>query len=261
MLNFVHSDETASKNIADALSRLLEFGDYKRINGLRCREGGGARLISITGKLIEADFLNAVHDGPIMFLSRHSSAKGIPSFTVHAEGNWSMDNRLGGMPKELSVSSPTGMLDTLAAIGRLNATGMQVTYEATHHGPMLDVPSYFVELGGDEAAISNAKYAELLAEAIADSMRHGAEYGKIAIGIGGTHYPEKFTRLGLEGRYAFGHIMSRHYTGCADMIEKAVLRCDSKTEIAVIEWKSIKAGERKRVVEELNKMGLDYERI
>ncbi len=261
MLNFVHSDETASSNIADALSRILEFGDYKEIGGLRCRERDGARLISITGRLIEADFLNEVRDGPIVFLSRHSSSKGVPSFTVHAEGNWSEDSHLGGRPKELGVSSPSGMLNALAAIGRINPTGMQVTYEATHHGPLLNVPSYFVELGGDEATISNARHAELLANAIADSMEHHAEYEKVAIGIGGTHYPEKFTRLGLEGRYAFGHMMSRHYAGCADMIEKAAMRSDSKTEIAVIEWKSIKAEERKRVVEELDRLGLDYERV
>ncbi len=202
-----------------------------------------------------------MQDGPIVFLSRHSSSKGVPSFTVHAEGNWSEDSHLGGRPKELSVSSPSRMLGALAAIGRINATGMQVTYEATHHGPMLEVPSYFVELGGDEATVSNAKFAELLAAAVADSIERGAEYEKVAIGIGGTHYPEKFTRLGLEGRYAFGHIMSRHYAGCPDMIEKAALRSDSKTEIAVIEWKSIKAEERKRVVEELDRLGLDYERV
>ncbi|MGI0134033.1 MAG: D-aminoacyl-tRNA deacylase, partial [Candidatus Micrarchaeaceae archaeon] len=82
-----------------------------------------------------------------------------------------------------------------------------------------------------------------------------------AVGIGGTHYPEKFTGLALKGAYAFSHIMSRHYVENVDMIGDAVERSDKRAEIAIIEWKSIKAADRERVIGKLNELGIEYERI
>ena len=139
---------------------------------------------------------------------------------------------------------------------------MAVTYEATHHGPLLETPSFFVEVGGSEA-ITRLALRHPGERPFADyfSAEH-ENVGKVAIAIGGTHYPEKFTRLALEGRYAFCHIMPRHSCTYADMLRMGIERSAPRAECAVIDWKGISgpgAGGRHRA--NLAELGIDYVRV
>ena len=45
------------------------------------------------------------------------------------------------------------------------------------------------------------------------------------------------------------------------MLKSAFERSDERAEIAVIEWKSIKANERERIVRELDTLGIDYAKV
>lgn len=261
MAYFVYSAETASSNIADSLKGILDMKEAEDFHGLRHFSSKDLHMIKVDGRLVEAEYLNGMVDDTLIFLSRHSSSKGIPAFTVHALGNWSDEAALGGKAKALSLSSPSKMLNVLSVINEANDTGIKVTYEATHHGPFLDHPSFFVELGGNDGAIANKSYAALIARAVAKSMDNSAGYDKIAVGIGGMHYSEKFTRLALEGKYAFAHIMSKYQIGNADMIKQAFVRSDAKPELAVIEWKSIKAVDREIILRELSGLGIDYAKV
>lgn len=261
MVFFVHSDEVASLNIASCLKELLDLEDAGEFGGLPHSSNGNLHMIKIPGRLIGAEFLNGIVNDDVVFLSRHSSSKGIPAFTVHAEGNWSGDVSLGGKPNELSVAAPLSMLKVLACISSLNAEGIEVTYEATHHGPFLDRPSLFVELGGNEEIISSKRHAKMLAKAVACSLERTVEFDKVAVGIGGMHYSGKFSGLALKGMYAFGHIMPKYHIGSRYMIPKAFERNKQKPEIAVIEWKSIKAADREMIVRELNCLGIDYAKV
>jgi D-aminoacyl-tRNA deacylase len=222
-------------------------------------------MIEIDSPLCEADFVEAlVKTDCFVFLSKHASAKGIASFTVHAEGNWSAEADFGGKPKKLGMSSPTKMLAALKAIKERNNTPMPVLYEATHHGPLLETPSFFFELGGDKQAIEDTALARVVAESVV-AMLLGKSYlggcEKIAIGIGGMHYSEKFTKLALEKGYAFAHILPRYQAQNVDMLDQAIERSDSKVGVAVIEWKGIKAENRDRIIKRLDEIGMDYERV
>ncbi|MGI0100695.1 MAG: D-aminoacyl-tRNA deacylase [Candidatus Micrarchaeaceae archaeon] len=261
MVCFVFCDETASSNIAAELQKILGLGISSEFHGLRHLSSSEHDMIEIRGRLIDADFLDSILEDTAIFLSRHSSSKGIASFTVHATGNWSEDVSLGGRPKSLSVSAPLEMANILRALERISPKEIDVTYEATHHGPLLDKPSLFVELGGNEDMISSRKYANLLATAVSESFDIVQEYGKVAFGIGGMHYSDKFTRLATSGKYAFSHIMPKYHADCVDMILKGLGRSNIKADIALIEWKSIKASDRENIVRELNLLGIDYAKV
>lgn len=261
MINFIYSRETASSNIASALIHTLGFKKARDFHGMSCHTRTDMMIIEIDGRLVDADFLNGMVEGTSIFLSRHTSSKNIPAFTVHTTGNWTDDTSLGGRPSMLSISSPSKMLDVLKSISKKNNTHIQVTYEATHHGPFMETPSFFVELGGNDDIISSVDHAKMLAEAVADSLDNIAEYEKVAVGLGSTHYPEKFTKLALEGKYAFSHIMSKHYISQINMLEAALERSDRKVEIAVIEWKGIKAADREDILRELDRLGMEYARV
>ncbi len=199
----------------------------------------------------------------VMFISKHSSAKGVTSFTVHSCGNWGESADLGGKPKALCRSDPIAMWKLLNVIKKENRyEGVAVTYEATHHGPLIEKPCLFVEVGGNEAALKNKDYASVLAKSIRRAITEvNQPIPKVAIGIGGTHYPEKFTRMALNDGVAFSYIMSRYNVANTDMLNKAVSMSTTMPEFAAIEWKSIKADERKKVIDVLDAIGLRYERI
>lgn len=261
MVYFVYCSETASTNIAGALKRALDLREVNNFHGLHCFENKDVKMIDIKDPLIHAESLDGILDGLVVFLSRHTSTKGIPAFTVHSEGNWTEDVTLGGRPKELSVCSPVNMLKVISAINSVNKTDIQVTYEATHHGPFTNCPSFFVELGGNTETINSKNHAELIADALAKSLDMDVNYDKIAIGIGGMHYSDKFTKLALSGKYAFAHIMPKYQVKNVDMLDKAFSRSDRKPELAVIEWKSIKAVDRETITRELNVLGIDYAKV
>lgn len=206
----------------------------------------------------------------IFFLSKHSSAKGIPAFTTHATGNWAGKAELGGKPKELSTAAPASMLAVLASFGKLDVR-IEKGYEATHHGPLLKTPSLFVELGGNDETRSNMELQRKLAVAAYESATLTADkevdMAKVVIGIGGNHYPSKFSKLAMEKGYAFSHIMPKYAimnddsSDNLDMLEQTLARSANAPEAAVLEWKSVNSVVRNKILSRLNEIGLDYEKI
>lgn len=248
----------AMKTIVDGLG----MAEASEIGGYKCFAGGNARLIEIPDKHILT--MNLDLDVPselFVFPSVHVSSKGIASFTTHPEGNWSAEAKLGGKPSSLSVAAPIEMLAALNSFSK-RGSGLSVSYEATHHGPLLDTPSLFVEVGGTEEHV-NPSYAGTVGEAVMDLVLGEKElnFDKIAVGIGSGHYPSTFTALALEGKFAFSHIMSKYYVANVEMLDAAFNRSKPHAEVAVIEWKGIKSGERKMILDRLNELGIDYVRI
>ncbi len=239
------------------------FSEAHDVHGSRHYVSGNIDMLELDNSPIYAEWLDSVGADKIVFISRHSSAKGIVSFTAHAEGNWNEKAELGGKPHELSMASPTLMLSFLKSMNGLSG-GINVVYEATHHGPLLKTPSCFVELGPD-AVISPKDREELLkklSQGVYDMLyNESAGYDKIAVGIGGMHYSSKLTKYALEGKYSFAHIMPKYYIEEVGMLQQAFERSDAKPEIAVIEWKSINATSRNNILAKLEELGIDYERV
>ncbi len=209
-----------------------------------------------------ADFLDDyLKTDVIIFLSRHGSIKNIPAFTVHPEGNWANEAKLGGKPKELSTAAPIQMAKILKAMKRNNKSEIPQTYEATHHGPLLKTPSLYAEIGGTQEIRDSKEYAMFLSRSIVESFDEQLNYGKIAFGIGGLHYSDRFAKLALSEKYIFSHIIPRHFVENTDMFEQAINRSVPKAEIAIIDWKSLTAEQRKSAISKLGEIGLDYEKI
>ncbi|MCL4411303.1 MAG: hypothetical protein M1559_03020 [Candidatus Marsarchaeota archaeon] len=257
-------DDKVSSGIAGILKEELEFREEGEIDGMAHYRSGNVHMLEIKRPLIYCDFLDRIDDVDfIIFPSKHVSEKGVMSYTVHSEGNWSDSAKLGGKPNELSFAIPDVMAKSLKALASDASKDIGAVYEATHHGPLLQKPSYFIEFGGSVDAVGNPRreFLGVVAEAISETVNDPAvEYEKVAIGIGGSHYPGKFTKLALEGRYCFSHIMSRYYIDRLDMLEQAYSRSTLRPDCAVIEWKSMNSTERDLIIKRLNVIGIDYER-
>lgn len=146
---------------------------------------------------------------PLVFPSVHRSDSGRPSLTVHPIGNPGPNADVGGRPRTLVPTAPRLMTDALRRLPEA-AYGLDysVSFEATHHGPALSVPAFFVEIGSGDGSPPppplTSAFAGLLVALEEDSR------DRVVLGVGGGHYAPHFTDLALRRRWAFGHILSRH---------------------------------------------------
>jgi D-aminoacyl-tRNA deacylase len=202
----------------------------------------------------------------VIFISRHSSTSGTPTLSVHTPGNFAAAE-LGGLPKQVSVSPATAMLDALKALAYFKESlklKYEVSYECTHHGPSLDVPAMFVELGSSAEQWRDSKAAEAVAHAAMSAIgKFGVSEKTAVLGIGGTHYNRQFTRMALEGAAVFGHMIPKYAVPLVDaeMLRQCVERTLEKVACAVLDWKGIKGADKPRLLETLKEIGLPYKKV
>ena len=115
----------------------------------------------------------------IVFISRHSSQSAKPTLTVHTPGNFG-DAELGGLPKQLSVCPAVAMQTALKAMvhyqEQLHLFNYEISYEVTHHGPSLNVPTMFVELGSSPEQWGDVAAAEAVAHSAMTAIANFDDY-------------------------------------------------------------------------------------
>ncbi len=202
----------------------------------------------------------------IVFISRHTSQSGKPTLSVHVPGNFGAAE-LGGLPRKVSISPAYPMQNALKALifykEKLNLN-YEVSFECTHHGPSLDVPAMFVELGSSTAHWGDLKAAEAVAHsAIYSIATLETNTSPIVLGIGGTHYNQRFTVMDLVGEFAFGHMIPKYATHLvnAEMISQCIEKTLGKVQLAVLDWKGIKSEDKQNVISALETVGLPFKKV
>ncbi len=213
---------------------------------------------SLPEKFTDAEF--------IVFISRHSSQSGKPTLSVHTPGNFG-DAELGGLPKTLSVSPACAMQTTLKALMHYKESlrlNYEVSFECTHHGPSLKVPTMFVELGSSEPQWGDLTAAEAVAHSAMDAIANFSEPSKLAVlGIGGTHYNQRFTLMALMGAGVFGHMIPKYAVSLVDseMLTQCIERTLEKVPLAILDWKGIKSEDKPNLLSALEKAGLPFKKV
>jgi D-aminoacyl-tRNA deacylase len=203
----------------------------------------------------------------IVFISRHSSQSAKPTLTVHTPGNFG-DAELGGLPKQLSVSPAVAMQTALKALvyyqDQFHLTNYEVSYEVTHHGPSLNVPTMFVELGSSPAQWSDPVGAEAVAHSAMIAIANYEETRSPAvIGIGGTHYNQKFTLMSIMGQATFGHMIPKYAIPQidAEMLTQCTQKTQEKVQLAVLDWKGIRGEDKPALLEALETANLPFKKV
>lgn len=202
----------------------------------------------------------------VVFISRHSSVSGTPTLSVHTPGNLG-EAKLGGIPRRVSVSPANAMLKALKKMAKLvkeRRLKYEVSYECTHHGPSLEVPAMFVELGSSPEQWNDFIAAEVVAHAAMEAvLGFDGMQGKAVLGIGGLHYNEKFTMMALENSIAFGHMIPKYAIPQIDeeILKHCIERTHEKVELAVLDWKGIKGEYKSKITEMLEEIGIPFQKI
>jgi len=231
-------------------------------------EGRKAKLVTLNEESVYAqnlpDFFN--HLELVVFISRHSSISGTPTLPVHTSGNLG-EAELGGLARRVSVSPANAMRDVLKVMMQFKEEmrlSYEVSYECTHHGPSLNVPTMFAELGSSPKQWNDVKAAEAVAHAAMKAIsKFGGSHAKAVLGIGGPHYSEKFTRMALESEIAFGHMVPKYAIPYIDVeiLRQCVDKTLEKVEFVVLDWKGIKGEHKPKLVGMIEEIGIPFEKV
>ena len=163
-----------------------------------------------------------------IYLSRHRSKTGEPTLTTHPIGNYS-EAKFGGKNKTLPPSAPRLMTQLLRNIKK-NAeqakTYHHICFEVSHHGPYLQTPTLFVEVGSTLTEWKKQKPAEIIAKSVIqllDNYKCEDDLPKdipVILGIGGGHYAPRFTDAALSKKVAFGHMIPSYHIKAGNINEE-----------------------------------------
>ena len=193
-------------------------------NGILYEDNIDKRWLNSTGEVVKE----------VIFPSRHAAASGKPSLTLHPIGVPHLDKgeqpKFGGKaghapPPSTRLASWWKMLQNNTKNTEL-ANRFELTLEVTHHGPWLEVPAMFIEIGSTEQDWPNTDAAELLSEIIAEGMalNGGASIGLwdpvsnaeelVLVTLGGGHYAPRANKLdALEG-VLLGDLLTTYALQC-----------------------------------------------
>ena len=150
--------DKAGINITTALSQFGDFNFYLREEEI------------ISDENLDHEKLNQYD--LIIFASKHSSEKGGKTLSVHPVGNWRA-SELGGKAGKICKSSALFQKQMFEKLHK-NAEEhsikeYQITMECTHHGPYLEKPCVFIEIGSSETEWNDRRAAFVIAKTISET--------------------------------------------------------------------------------------------
>lgn len=175
-----------------------------------------------------------------IFATKHESQAKVNSLSVHAPGNFGKAE-LGGRDRELCVAPAGYLKKALIELEKRKLGGFEVVQEVTHHGPYLEKPCMFIEIGSNEDAWLNKEAGKVIAEVIGVLLNWKGEEFRTAIGIGGLHHTPNFKKIILDGSIAIGHVCAKYNLKDLDeeMLKQMIERNSKKADLVILDWKGL----------------------
>ena len=237
VLIIVSGGDIASTNQADYLLEKFEWNEIQKVEGLDAYSYQNIRMWIHPDGVLYEDNLDlrwqketGEHVCEAIFPSRHSAKSGNPSLTLHPIGVPQLDYDeippYGGKSGNAPPPSPRlaswwrNMLELVS--GTSIESEFDLSLEVTHHGPWINVPSIFVEVGSTAETWGHRGAAEVLANLIAKGlgMNDDKEFGKwdanlnsgetVVVTLGGGHYAPRANKLGSVDGIWIGHMLATY---------------------------------------------------
>tara|TARA_B100000945_G_C20418538_1_gene616485 strand:- start:1277 stop:2209 length:933 start_codon:yes stop_codon:yes gene_type:complete len=235
--------DKASMNIYSEVLELNGWGDTQEYSHGRVTINSisDVELLLINQLHIWADGIDLKHQeitssdvDEVLVLSRHVSSSETPAITLHAIGvpggaPHGMKAESGGVNGK--VSPPSTRFAELFRTMKRVATDKKLdqkydlTMETTHHGPLLDSPTLYLEIGSTEEQWSDKEAARVWAETISLCLGIEGEgirwdgCGDVMIGFGGGHYAPRHKAVISESDVWLGHILASYSLDFGKSIE------------------------------------------
>jgi D-aminoacyl-tRNA deacylase len=202
----------------------------------------------------------------IVFASTHKSEKKFPSLCLHAPGNW-RNADLGGNPGKICKTSAFVIKYLFQELNKLAEpikSKYSVTLEVTHHGPLIEIPCCFIEVGSSVVEWNDLTACKIIAKTILtlqDYPNTHIDDWKAAVGIGGPHYAPNFNKIQLNSEYATSHIIPNYVFPITEaMLKEAEEKTLETINEIIIDWKAFNSVDRQKTLDLLKQMGFKYKR-
>ena len=252
-----YQDDPAGNNMATFISQNMnKDGEIYR--------GKDFDLLIIPTPVISADWLEEKYSyDSFVFLSKHAAESGVLALTCHSTGNFS-DAKFGGKNRQVAIPYPEFQKSYLQKLWehKNDFSDFQITIEATHHGPTaLNKPTIFIEIGTTEKQWTDVALCNKIAKNVVEVMKSQISHHPVAICFGGTHYPDRFTKELLEGKFALGTVIPKHALDFLDEeLFSHILARNSMAKAALLDWGGMGQNKQK-VVSLLEKTDLEVVRL
>ena len=162
----------------------------------------------------------------VLVLSRHVSASETPAMTLHAIGvpgetPHGKIARSGGITGKV-VPPSTMFGDLFRTMSRISIeqgldSDYDITLETTHHGPVLQKPTLYLEIGSTEDRWLDKIAARVWAETISECIgldggkpRSWKGSGDVMVGLGGGHYAPRHKAIIAQSNVWVGHLIANY---------------------------------------------------
>ncbi len=204
----------------------------------------------------------------VIFVSRHKSEKGGKTLSIHPPGNW-RNAEFGGIPEKVCKSSALLQKQLFEKLHenakKYGLKEYEITLEATHHGPLIDKPCVFVEVGSTETEWADRKAGFVLATSINEIIKEFKKnpYREVAIGIGGPHYCPNFNKIQLDSNIAISHVIPQYvFPFTEEMIREAIEKTDDEIDFVILDWKGLGTSEQRAdILKILDRNYIGYKKV
>ncbi|CAL9191161.1 unnamed protein product [Musa hybrid cultivar] len=203
--------------------------------GMESFANGSVRLLKHERSIVAEDDLDrrweAATGEPVdevIFLSRHTAVSNRPALTVHPIGSVPHIREgeplpQGGRPCWAGPPNPRvgPWLRLMKKIAEANGLipEFEITLEATHHGPVVNTPTMFLEIGSTEEYWGRQDAAQAIALLLWEGLGLGGGSGvgnwsrenngdNVLLGIGGGHYVPRHMDIVWKDGVWVGHLLS-----------------------------------------------------
>ncbi len=244
--------DTASRNI---IMNLMDIGQFN--------------FHLIEGDMLKTGNLNLEKINKfdyVIFASKHKSEKKEKTLTIHAPGNWK--EVWGGGESGRACPSSALFQKHLFKILNKNKEESELKYkvslEVTHHGPLIERPCVFIEIGGGEEEWKDRRASFVIAKTIREAIETWKEnpYQEVSVGIGGPHYCQSFNNIQLQSNIALSHIIPKYISPITEeIILEAINKTIEEVDFVLLDWKGLgKAEERDKIIEILDKNYISWKK-
>ncbi|XP_015867192.3 D-aminoacyl-tRNA deacylase isoform X2 [Ziziphus jujuba] len=226
------SIDPASINPANALLAMPGWNSGPPFQDMKSFANGGVRVVIHGESIVKEDNLDSRWEeatgevvDEVIFFSKHTAVSNRPALTVHPIGVPHLREGdvppQGGKPGWAAPPSPRigpwlRLLKKIAESHNL-VPEFEITLEGTHHGPVTNKPTMFLEIGSTEDYWKRQDAAQVMALLVWEGLGLGggaavgnwsSDKNKVLLGIGGGHYAPRHMDIVLKDGVWVGHLLS-----------------------------------------------------
>lgn len=259
------AEDVASMNIRDKLLNLTSWKESGNFEDSPILRHGNHDMVLIQDIHLHREHLDRDVEkatgnryDTFIFASRHRSESGLRTLTVHALGNYGNAD-FGGQPGRLVPTNPRLMTQALLLLKKHGANmGFGISFETTHHGPYLETPTFFIEIGSGPDAWPEPEPAKAIARVLLELDNENITGNDaIGIGFGGGHYAPRHTDVVERMKISMGHMVPDYALEFLDekMLDQAIERTPGAT-VAYFHKKAVKSVRKKELEGWLSDRGI-----